>query len=88
MVQWIRETNMALAARTARNVIRTIVDAQYLADNVIFMNSTYAFYQRQPDLFACMTSMCVFVYLGHQILVQVVLSVLRKICMTFSLQKI
>lgn len=33
---------MALAAKTARLALgRTIIDAQYLADSVLFMNSKY-----------------------------------------------
>ncbi|XP_032220494.1 pseudouridylate synthase RPUSD4, mitochondrial [Nematostella vectensis] len=30
---------MAIAARTARRVLKTVIDAQYLADNVIFSNN-------------------------------------------------
>lgn len=35
-------SKMALAAKTARLALgRTIIDAQYLADSVLFMNSKY-----------------------------------------------
>ena len=35
---------MALGARTARRVLKAVVDAQFLADNVIFMNSKLSLY--------------------------------------------
>lgn len=32
---------MAAGARTAKRVLNTIIDAQYLADNILFINSEY-----------------------------------------------
>lgn len=37
---------MALAAKTARLALgRTVIDAQFLADSVIFMNSKYGLHR-------------------------------------------